>query len=346
MQQFYSRPLSSGQEFEYDNVPERVDVRLAEKGQERSTGYLSAHNFSADMLTASSGGAQTDAYANFHGYNEVRTDQLHRVSDGLPMIAPAPTLTEALQATMNAQARMVVIPGSSAARRTRRLQQTNALPGRSMKLRLRHGIVISAVLAMVIFTLLSLSPLDTGQGRLPLVGGINNWVRAQQLDWTIKSHVDQAMKNAPVNQGSNSAGMQNQTVSLPANLTTNQYVQLAQQDALDAGISPTLFVRQIQQESGFNPNAQSPVGAVGIAQFIPSTAASLGIDPYNPTQALRGAAFLMAGYANQYGGDYAKALAAYNAGSGNLQNAVNSCGANWLSCLPAETQNYVRIIMG
>jgi soluble lytic murein transglycosylase-like protein len=345
MQQFYSRPLSSGQEFEYDNVPEEMDVRLAEMGQERSTGYLSAHNFSADMLTASSGGAQTDAYTNFHGYNEVKTDQLHRVSNGLPMIAPAPTLTEALQATMNAQARMVVIPGSSA-RRTKRLQQTNALPGRRMKSRLRHGIVISAILAMIIFTLASLSPLDNGQSPLPLVGGINNWVRAQQLDWAIKSHVDQAMQNSPVNQGSNSAGMQNQNVSLPANLTMNQYVQLAEQDATDAGISPTLFVRQIQQESGFNPNAGSPAGAVGIAQFIPSTAASLGIDPYNPAQALRGAAFLMAGYANQYGGDYAKALAAYNAGTGNLQNAVNSCGANWLSCLPLETQNYVRIIMG
>lgn len=345
MQQFYSRPLSSGQEFEYEDVPEMVDVQLAEMDQGRSTGYLPSHNISADLLTASTGGAQTDAYDNFNFYPEVTTDQLYRVSDGLPTVTPAPSLTEALQSTMNAQSRMVVIPGSRA-RRTRRLKQSSALPGRRMKSRLRHGIVISAILAVVIMTLVTLSPLDNGQSTLPVVGGVNNWVHAQELDWTIKSHVDQAMKGGTPNQGTKSAGMQNQNVTLPAGLTMNQYVKLAEQDATDAGISPILFVRQIQQESGFDPNAGSPAGAVGIAQFIPSTAASLGINPYDPVQALRGAAFLMAGYAKQYGGDYAKALAAYNAGTGNLQNAVDSCGANWLSCLPSETQNYVRIIMG
>ncbi len=54
---------------------------------------------------------------------------------------------------------------------------------------------------------------------------------------------------------------------------------------------------------------------------------------------------MMARYYHQYG-DYAKALAAYNAGPASLQNAVNSCGANWLSCMPAQTQNYVHTIMG
>ncbi len=91
--------------------------------------------------------------------------------------------------------------------------------------------------------------------------------------------------------------------------------------------------------------SKSPSGAVGIAQFLPSTAASLGIDPLNPLQALQGAAKLMANFYHQYG-DYAKALAAYNAGSANVNNAVNSCGASWLSCLPAQTRNYVAVIMG
>src|SRR4051812_23123025 len=93
------------------------------------------------------------------------------------------------------------------------------------------------------------------------------------------------------------------------------YVPLAQAAAIEAGLSPQLFVRQIQVESGFNPAAVSPAGAVGIAQFLPSTAAGLGIDPWNPQQALVGAARLMASYVQQYQGDEAKALAAYNAGT-------------------------------
>lgn len=130
------------------------------------------------------------------------------------------------------------------------------------------------------------------------------------------------------------------------------YVAIARADAAASGISPDLFVRQIQIESGFNPNARSSQGAEGIAQFEPGTAASLGIDPWNPTQALQAAATLMASYNSQYGGDYAKALAAYNDGPGDaskgtgVAGAVQNCGAGWLSCMPVETQNYVRNILG
>jgi len=63
-------------------------------------------------------------------------------------------------------------------------------------------------------------------------------------------------------------------------------------------------------------------------------------------QALHGAAQLMANYNNMYGGDYAKALAAYNGGTGTVQYAVNNCGANWLNCLPGETRHYIYVIMG
>jgi soluble lytic murein transglycosylase-like protein len=129
-------------------------------------------------------------------------------------------------------------------------------------------------------------------------------------------------------------------------LAKSQYVAIAQQDAAAVGIPPVYFERQIQQESGFNPNAVSPAGAVGIAQFLPGTAAGLGINPWDPIQALNGAAKLMANYARQYGGDYAKALAAYNGGSGTVRYAVNNCGTNWLNCLPGETRHYIYVIMG
>lgn len=122
------------------------------------------------------------------------------------------------------------------------------------------------------------------------------------------------------------------------------YSELAQADAVEAGIPPNLFVRQINQESGFDPNAASPAGAEGIAQFMPGTAAGLGINPWDPVQSLRGAAQLMARYYYHYG-DYRKALAAYNGGTGNLAVAMQNCGENWLACEPAETQRYVHIIM-
>ncbi len=124
----------------------------------------------------------------------------------------------------------------------------------------------------------------------------------------------------------------------------NYYVGVAQQDAYNAGIPANLFVRQIYAESGFRTNAYSGAGAIGIAQFMPGTAASLGINPYNPTQSLWGASRLMASYYHQYG-SYAMALAAYNAGPGTVNNAIRGCGGSWTYCLPAETQNYIRTIM-
>jgi soluble lytic murein transglycosylase-like protein len=127
--------------------------------------------------------------------------------------------------------------------------------------------------------------------------------------------------------------------------TSIDFHQLARLDAQQNGISADLFEKQIQVESGFNPNAVSPAGAVGIAQFMPSTAQGLGIGPYDPVQSLSGAASLMARYYTKYQ-SYDKALAAYNAGSDALNTALSNCGANWRSCIPAETQHYITAIVG
>ena len=106
-----------------------------------------------------------------------------------------------------------------------------------------------------------------------------------------------------------------------------------------AGIDPDIFVAQIQQESGFNPSAKSPAGAIGIAQFMPGTAAGMKVDPTDPYAALDAAASMDAQNLKKYGGDYSKTLAAYNAGGG----AVDQYGG-----VPPykETQNYVQTIMG
>ncbi|MBA2392821.1 MAG: transglycosylase SLT domain-containing protein [Ktedonobacteraceae bacterium] len=135
--------------------------------------------------------------------------------------------------------------------------------------------------------------------------------------------------------------------ALPAGLTMQTpYVAEAWNDANAVDIPPDIFVRQINQESGFNAAAVSPAGAIGIAQFMPATAAGMGFDPHDPDVSLRMAALYMAQKDARYQGDDAKALAAYNAGDGAVQTAITRCGTNWLSCTPIETQKYVAAILG
>lgn len=95
------------------------------------------------------------------------------------------------------------------------------------------------------------------------------------------------------------------------------YAAIAKQFAVEAGIDPAIFANQMYHESGMNPNARGAAGEVGIAQFMPGTAASWGVtDRSDPIQSLRGAANYMRSALVQSGGDYSKALAMYNGGFG------------------------------
>jgi hypothetical protein len=103
-------------------------------------------------------------------------------------------------------------------------------------------------------------------------------------------------------------------------------------------VPAALLAAQLEAESGFDPNAVSPAGAQGIAQFMPGTAASYGLrDPFDPVAAIDAEAHMMSDLLRQFG-SVSLALAAYNAGSG----AVAACG-----CVPAipETQAYVARIL-
>jgi soluble lytic murein transglycosylase-like protein len=105
------------------------------------------------------------------------------------------------------------------------------------------------------------------------------------------------------------------------------------------GLDPALLKGLIRQESGFDPAARSSAGAVGLTQLMPGTAASLGVDPADPAQAIDGGARYLKAQLDRFGGDAAKALAAYNAGPG----AVDRFGG-----VPpyAETQGYVQNVLG
>jgi hypothetical protein len=103
-------------------------------------------------------------------------------------------------------------------------------------------------------------------------------------------------------------------------------------------VSAALLAGQEMAESGFDPNAGSPAGAQGIAQFMPSTAASYGLtNPYDAADAIDAEAHLMSDLITQFGSPEL-ALAAYNAGPA----PVEAC-----HCIPAypETQAYVTRIL-
>lgn len=84
------------------------------------------------------------------------------------------------------------------------------------------------------------------------------------------------------------------------------------------GLPPAFLAAALLQESAYNPDALSSAGAIGIAQFMPETAAGAGVDPYDPFASIEGAAALLGDYAGAYAGrypdPYTAALAAYNAG--------------------------------
>jgi hypothetical protein len=101
------------------------------------------------------------------------------------------------------------------------------------------------------------------------------------------------------------------------------------------------FIRLLFQESGFKPDVVSRAGAQGIAQFMPETAATVGLNnPFDPIQAIAASARLLSDLVHRFG-NLGLAAAAYNAGPRRIQNWLDKKGK-----LPDETQHYVKTITG
>ena len=125
----------------------------------------------------------------------------------------------------------------------------------------------------------------------------------------------------------------------PTNISRTEIDNLISKYADKNGLDEDFVKAVINQESGFNPNATSPCGAMGLMQLMPTTAQGLGVtNAYDVEQNINGGTKYLKGLMDRFGNDKQLALAAYNAGP----NAVKKYGG-----IPpyAETQDYVKKVL-
>lgn len=157
------------------------------------------------------------------------------------------------------------------------------------------------------------------------------------LDGKLSKQYDYSVRltpNAPEKKASSSSG----TDVRYKGKYKGEYLEVAKTVARKHGVPEDLFLRLVQQESGWNSGAVSNKGATGLAQLMPGTADHLGVDINDPSQNLEGGARYLRMMYDRFGA-WDLALAAYNAGPLAVEKNNG---------IPPyeETRNYVAAILG
>jgi hypothetical protein len=154
--------------------------------------------------------------------------------------------------------------------------------------------------------------------------------------WETPTHIRRVLPDATAVQAAGASGASGAAAATAsAGGLDTPYANLFTKAGRKYGVDPALLAAIAKAESSFNPNAVSGAGARGLMQLMPGTARELGVNALNPGQAVEGAAKLMSQHLRAFGGRVDLALAAYNAGAGNVRKYGG---------VPPfqETQNYVQ----
>ncbi|PSH60912.1 lytic transglycosylase domain-containing protein [Phyllobacterium sophorae] len=195
---------------------------------------------------------------------------------------------------------------------------------------------------------------QAGYAQVPVIDGVRENIQQQTKNWYNRYTEDMRKLRggsggvtdsfAP-GQGSGSpdacsdAGMGgDSTVTGNSNVpqSRQEVADMVKRIAQEEAVDPNFALALAQQESRFNQNARSPVGAIGVMQLMPGTAQELGVNPYNTEGNIRGGIRYLKQNLNKFGGRLDLTAAAYNAGS-NRQSLREGRIPN----IP-ETQDYVQ----
>jgi soluble lytic murein transglycosylase-like protein len=158
------------------------------------------------------------------------------------------------------------------------------------------------------------------------------------IEKKLKKQYSGSVKYTPKYKKNNEEGEGAEKVPAYRGSYKGEYLEVAKAAARKHGVPEDLFLRLVQQESGWNPGAVSNKGATGLAQLMPGTASKLGVDIDDPSENLDGGARYLRMMYDKFG-TWELALAAYNAGPGAVEAHDG---------IPpyAETKNYVKAILG
>ncbi len=205
------------------------------------------------------------------------------------------------------------------------------------------GLVKRIVSQVVVAALVVLAPVGAVAEGLNLSGSTKSRTaifesQGDLIDKKLAKQYSGSVKYTPKYKKTGEEGVVAEGIPAYRGSYKGEYLEVAKAVARKHGVPEDLFLRLVQQESGWNPVAVSTKGATGLAQLMPGTAERLGVDIDDPEENLDGGARYLRMMFDKFG-TWELALAAYNAGPGAVEehNGIPPF---------AETEGYVKAILG